>query len=130
MVGRAAQVLSDAGRPGHLASRNRQLRRGHLQLSAICADRFPEVEDNLAALRILEQEAEQQHTATSSAQEALQIFKDRYIGGADPYLQVITAQTAALSNERNDVDILRRRMDGLADQTLGGGWSVLERLGE
>jgi NodT family efflux transporter outer membrane factor (OMF) lipoprotein len=85
-----------------------------------------QVEDNLQALRILEQEARQQQGATASAQESLQIFTDRYIGGADPYLQVLTAQTIALQNERNDVDILRRRMDAsvLLIKALGGGWNV------
>jgi NodT family efflux transporter outer membrane factor (OMF) lipoprotein len=85
-----------------------------------------QVEDNLAALRILEQEAKQQQEATASAQESLQIFTNRYIGGADPYLQVITAQTIALQNERNDVDILRRRMDAsvLLIKGLGGGWDA------
>jgi NodT family efflux transporter outer membrane factor (OMF) lipoprotein len=85
-----------------------------------------QVEDNLAALRILEQEAQQQKDATASAQESVQIFTDRYIGGADPYLQVLTAQTIALQNERNDVDILRRRMDAivLLIKGLGGGWNV------
>jgi NodT family efflux transporter outer membrane factor (OMF) lipoprotein len=89
---------------------------------------FQQVEDNLAALRILTQEAEQQKEATASAQESLQIFTDRYIGGADPYLQVLTAQTIALQNERNDVDILRRRMDAsvLLIKAVGGGWSVSE----
>jgi NodT family efflux transporter outer membrane factor (OMF) lipoprotein len=89
-------------------------------------DALQQVEDNLAALRILEQEAKQQQTATASAQESLQIFTDRYIGGADPYLQVLTAQTIALQNERNDVDILRRRMDAsvLLIKALGGGWNV------
>ena len=72
---------------------------------------FQQVEDNLVALRILSQEAQQQKEATASAQESLQIFTNRYIGGRDPYLQVLTAQTIALQNERNDVDILRRRMD-------------------
>jgi NodT family efflux transporter outer membrane factor (OMF) lipoprotein len=89
---------------------------------------FQEVEDNLAALRILDQEAQQQTVATASAQESLQIFTNRYIGGADPYLQVLTAQTIALQNERNDVDILRRRMDAsvLLIKALGGGWNVSE----
>ena len=56
----------------------------------------------------------------------MQIFTDRYIGGADPYLQVLTAQTIALQNERNEVDILRRRMDAsvLLIKALGGGWGV------
>jgi NodT family efflux transporter outer membrane factor (OMF) lipoprotein len=85
-----------------------------------------QVEDSLAALRILEQEAQQQHDATASAQESLQIFTDRYIGGVDPYLQVLTAQTIALENERNEVDILRRRMDAsvLLIKALGGGWNT------
>jgi NodT family efflux transporter outer membrane factor (OMF) lipoprotein len=89
---------------------------------------FQQVEDNLAALRILSQEAQQQTEATASAEESLQIFTNRYIGGADPYLQVLTAQTIALQNERNDVDILRRRMDAsvLLVKALGGGWTVSE----
>jgi len=89
---------------------------------------FQQVEDNLAALRILNQEAQQQKEATASAQESLQIFTNRYIGGRDPYLQVLTAQTIALQNERNDVDILRRRMDAsvLLVKALGGGWTVSE----
>jgi outer membrane protein TolC len=89
---------------------------------------FQQVEDNLAALRILSQEAQQQKEATASAQESLQIFTDRYIGGADPYLQVLTAQTIALQNERNDVDILRRRMDAsvLLIKAVGGGWTASE----
>ena len=89
---------------------------------------FQQVEDNLVALRTLSQEAQQQREATASAQESLQIFTDRYIGGKDPYLQVLTAQTIALQNERNDVDILRRRMDAsvLLIKALGGGWTVSE----
>jgi NodT family efflux transporter outer membrane factor (OMF) lipoprotein len=85
-----------------------------------------QVEDNLVALRVLDQEARQQKQATASAEESLQIFNDRYIGGADPYLQVLTAQTIALQNERNDVDILRRRMDAsvLLIKALGGGWNT------
>ncbi|HXM10881.1 MAG TPA: efflux transporter outer membrane subunit [Terriglobales bacterium] len=89
---------------------------------------FQQVEDNLAALRILTQEAQQQKEATASAEESVQIFTNRYIGGRDPYLQVLTAQTIALQNERNDVDILRRRMDAsvLLIKALGGGWTVSE----
>jgi outer membrane protein TolC len=86
------------------------------------------VEDNLAALRILDSEAQQQQEATSSAQESLQLFTNRYKGGVDTYLQVITAQTIALQNERNEVDILRRRMDAsvLLIKAVGGGWSTAE----
>jgi len=91
-------------------------------------DAFQQVEDNLAALRILEQETQQQERAVVSARESLQLFTNRYKGGVDNYLQVITAQTVALTNERNQVDIMRRRMDAsvLLVKALGGGWHVDE----
>jgi len=77
---------------------------------------------------VLEQEARQQQEATASARESLRISNDRYLAGADPYLQVLTAQTIALANERNDVDILRRRMEAsvLLIKALGGGWTTAE----
>jgi NodT family efflux transporter outer membrane factor (OMF) lipoprotein len=85
---------------------------------------YQQVEDNLVALRVLSHEQQQQRQATSSAQESERIFNNRYVGGVDTYLQVITAQTSALNNERNDIDILRRRMDAsvLLIKVLGGGW--------
>jgi NodT family efflux transporter outer membrane factor (OMF) lipoprotein len=87
---------------------------------------FQQVEDNLVALRILEQEAEQQRQATEAAQGAERIFNNRYLGGLDTYLQVVTAQQTALANERNGIDIERRRMDAsvLLVKALGGGWST------
>ena len=87
---------------------------------------FQQVEDNLAALRILEQEAQQQQHAVDSAQESRRLFTNRYKGGVDAYLQVITAQTFVRTNARNNVDILRRRMDAsvLLIKALGGGWNV------
>ena len=87
---------------------------------------FQEVEDNVAALRILEDEAQQQEQAVASSKDSLQLFKNRYKGGVDTYLQVITAQTTELANERNAIDILRRRMDAsvLLIKALGGGWNV------
>jgi outer membrane protein TolC len=86
---------------------------------------FLQVEDNLAALRILE-EAQQQREATASAEESLQLFTNRYQGGVDNYLQVITAQTVFLTNQRNDIDIQRRRMDAsvLLVKAVGGGWNA------
>ena len=87
---------------------------------------FQQVEDNLAVLRILSEEQEQQRQATQAAQGAQNIFNNRYVGGIDTYLQVVTAQQTALTNERNDIDILRRRMDAsvLLIKALGGGWST------
>jgi len=86
---------------------------------------FQEVEDNVAALRILENEAKQQQEAVASAKDTLQLFTNRYKGGVDTYLQVITAQTTELANERNAIDIERRRIDAsvLLIKALGGGWT-------
>jgi NodT family efflux transporter outer membrane factor (OMF) lipoprotein len=89
---------------------------------------FQEVEDNLAALRILETEAQQQQQATASAADTLQLFTNRYVGGVDNYLQVITAQTVLLTNQRNDIDIERRRIDAsvLLVKAIGGGWDTTQ----
>ena len=87
---------------------------------------FQQVEDNLAALRVLSHEAQQQEQATASAKQSLDLFQTRYEGGVDTYLQVVTWQTAALNNERNDLDILQRRLDAsvLLIKALGGGWDT------
>jgi len=77
-------------------------------------------------MRILEQEAQEQRRAVQSAELSLQLFTNRYRGGVDNYLQVITAQTVTLANQRNEIDILRRRMDAsvLLVKAIGGGWDV------
>jgi NodT family efflux transporter outer membrane factor (OMF) lipoprotein len=89
---------------------------------------FQQVEDSLAAMRLLETEATEQHATTASAEQSLDLFNIRYEGGVDTYLQVITWQTAALNNQRNDIDILRRRLDTsvLLIKALGGGWNVAQ----
>jgi NodT family efflux transporter outer membrane factor (OMF) lipoprotein len=87
---------------------------------------FQQVEDNLAALRVLSQEAQQQQQATAAARQSLDLFQTRYEGGVDTYLQVVTWQTAALNNQRNDLNILQRRLDAsvLLIKALGGGWDT------
>jgi NodT family efflux transporter outer membrane factor (OMF) lipoprotein len=85
---------------------------------------FQQVEDNLAALRILENEAQVQERAVVAAQKYLELANTRYAGGVTSYLEVTTAQSAALSDELTAVNILGRRMvDAVAlVQALGGGW--------
>lgn len=85
---------------------------------------FQQVEDNLAALRILEQEAGVQDVAVRAAQRSLDLSNTRYEGGVTSYLEVITAQNAALADEVTAVNILGRRMADavLLIQALGGGW--------
>ena len=87
---------------------------------------FQEVEDNLAALRILEQESAKQHEATQAAVDSQQLEMNRYKGGLDTYLSVITAQSIALTNQRTEVDLMRRRMDASVQliRALGGGWDT------
>ena len=87
---------------------------------------FQQVEDNLAVLRILAGESQQQRNATAAAEESLHLFENRYAGGVDTYLQVVTSQTTSLSNERNDIDIRRRQLDAsvLLIKALGGDWNT------
>jgi NodT family efflux transporter outer membrane factor (OMF) lipoprotein len=122
-----AETLFDAGRrraTSESARANYEAAVATYRQTSLTA--FQEVEDNVAALRILENETQQQQQAVASSQESLQLFTNRYKGGVDTYLQVITAQTIELANERNAIDILRRRMDAsvLLVKALGGGWKV------
>jgi NodT family efflux transporter outer membrane factor (OMF) lipoprotein len=85
---------------------------------------FQQVEDNLAAVRILEDEAKVQDEAVAAAQRSLELSTTRYKGGVTSYLEVITAQNAALADDVTAVNILGRRMAStvLLIQALGGGW--------
>jgi NodT family efflux transporter outer membrane factor (OMF) lipoprotein len=87
---------------------------------------FQEVEDNLAALRILEQEAAVQNDAVTAAQRSVALTTDQYKVGIVSYLNVVTAQTFALTDERSAVDISTRRMVAsvLLVKGLGGGWTA------
>jgi NodT family efflux transporter outer membrane factor (OMF) lipoprotein len=87
---------------------------------------FQAVEDNLAALRILEQEAQVQDEAVKDAQKSVTLTTNQYKAGTVSYLNVITAQTIALTDETTAVQIRGRRMSAavLLIQALGGGWNA------
>jgi NodT family efflux transporter outer membrane factor (OMF) lipoprotein len=87
---------------------------------------FREVEDQLAVLRILDQEATIQQRAVDAAQRSLMQATNRYRGGLASYLEVTSAQNAALINQRTAVEIMTRRMTAsvLLMKGLGGGWQV------
>jgi len=87
---------------------------------------FQEVEDSLSDLRVLDEESKTQDAAVAAANRALEQSTNRYKGGLDTYLTVITAQNAALANERTAVSLLTRRMTStvLLVKALGGGWDV------
>ena len=87
---------------------------------------FQDVEDNLAALRILETEAREQDEAVRAAERSLALTTNQYRAGIVSYLNVVIAQTAALTSEQTAVGITGRRLNAsvLLIKALGGGWSV------
>ena len=87
---------------------------------------FEEVENSLAALRILTDEADVQDHAVAAAQKSLDISTDRYKGGLATYLEVTSAQSIALANERAAVQLLKQRTTTSVQliKAIGGGWNA------
>jgi NodT family efflux transporter outer membrane factor (OMF) lipoprotein len=84
-----------------------------------------DVEDSLSTLRILREESDVQAAAVAAAERAQALANNRYRGGVATYLEVIAAQSAALSNQRAAVSVLSRRLAAsvLLIKALGGGWA-------
>ena len=123
----AVQTIFDAGR------RRAVLNESTANYDATVADyrqevltAFQQVEDNLASLRVLEEEARRQRRAVESARESEALSLNRYKGGLVTYLEVVTAQGVRLENERVAVNVERRRLAAsvLLIRALGGGWNV------
>ena len=89
---------------------------------------FQEVEDNLAALRILSHELAEQNDAVASSQRALSLSTERYKSGIDSYLNVITAQATLLNNQRTAVNLQAQQMTASVEliKALGGDWNASE----
>jgi NodT family efflux transporter outer membrane factor (OMF) lipoprotein len=87
---------------------------------------FQEVEDNLAALRILEEEAKVQDEAVQAAQQSVKVSTNQYKAGIIDHLALLVVETIALNNERTAIDIRGRRMTAsvLLIKALGGGWKL------
>ena len=125
--GSAVELLFDAGRRHALTRQARdayELQVANYRESVL--NGFQEVEDNLAALRILNEEAGVQQAAVAAAERSLAISTNRYKGGVTTYLEVLTAQTAQLSNERTQADITTRQFVASVQLilALGGGWDT------
>jgi NodT family efflux transporter outer membrane factor (OMF) lipoprotein len=123
----AFQLIFDAGRRHALTDQARNLYEAQVATyreSVLVA--FQEVEDNLAALRILQDEAEAQSAAVEAARQSLALSNKRYKGGVTTYLEVLTAQTIQLSNERTQADLATRRLLASVQliRALGGGWQA------
>jgi outer membrane protein TolC len=91
---------------------------------------FQEVEDDVSSLRLLDRESGEQARAVTAAERALVLANNQYQGGITTYLQVITAQSTALTDERTAVEINARRMMASVDlvKALGGGWNTATDL--
>jgi len=89
---------------------------------------FKEVEDNLVALRILQEEAAVQDEAVQSVRQAVALTTNQYKAGLVSYLNVVVVQATALANERTAVDLLNRRLAAsvLLVKALGGGWNAAD----
>ena len=87
---------------------------------------FQEVEDNLTALALLEQEAAVQDDAVKAARESANIATNQYKAGTASYLAVVVLQAAALNNERSALAILARRLTASVGliKAVGGGWNA------
>ncbi len=87
---------------------------------------FQQVEDELAALRILAEQAKAQAVAVKSAKEAERLIFNQYKAGTIDYTSVVTAQVAALSNEEAELTIRQNRLVASVTliEALGGGWAA------
>jgi len=87
---------------------------------------FQQVEDNLSTLHVLEAQAVVQADAVRSAQRAERLILNQYQAGTVAYTSVVTAQTAALSNEQTALSVLESRLNASVAliQALGGGWDA------
>jgi NodT family efflux transporter outer membrane factor (OMF) lipoprotein len=122
-----AQTLFDAGLRKAITEQARAKYQGtvaNYRQTVLTA--FQEVEDNLSTLRILSQELQQQNAAIESSQRYLTLANARYQSGLDSYLDVITAQTALLSNQRTALNLRMQQMTASVQliKALGGGWDV------
>jgi NodT family efflux transporter outer membrane factor (OMF) lipoprotein len=85
---------------------------------------FQQVEDSLAAVRILSQQILHQQEAVNSSQTFLKLETGRYNNGIDPYIDVVTAQTTLLNNQQtlNGLQVQQMTASVQLIEALGGGW--------
>ncbi|HEX4265579.1 MAG TPA: efflux transporter outer membrane subunit [Verrucomicrobiae bacterium] len=122
----AAQTIFDAGNKFAVTEQAKAQYQGMVaNYRQTVLSAFQSVEDNLAALRLLSQEIQQEDAAVASSQRYLNLANDRYRLGIDSYLNVITAQTTLLSNQRSAVVLRLTQMTATVQliKALGGGWS-------
>ena len=87
---------------------------------------FQQVEDNLAAVRILSQQIQQQQLAQASAQEFVELEVARFQTGIDPFINVVTAQATLLQDRQTLATLRVQQMTASVQliEALGGGWDM------
>jgi NodT family efflux transporter outer membrane factor (OMF) lipoprotein len=123
----ATELLIDGGRRKAVTNQTRDL----FEASAsnyknTVVNAFNEVEDKLSNLRILEQEKAAQQAAVASAKHSLEVSNQRYKGGVTSYLEVLTAETTLIANQRTEADLNSRQFAATVEliRALGGGWDA------
>jgi NodT family efflux transporter outer membrane factor (OMF) lipoprotein len=127
--GSAVELLFDAGRRHAITQQARDAYEAQVaNYRQTVLNAFQDVEDNLAALRILDQESVTQAAAVAAAERSLSISTNRYKGGVTTYLEVLTAQTVQLTNQRTQEDIATRQFVASVQliRALGGGWDTTQ----
>jgi NodT family efflux transporter outer membrane factor (OMF) lipoprotein len=125
----AAELIFDAGQRRALSDQARQ--QYEAQAAAYrntVIQAFQDVEDNLSTLRILDQETAVEQRAVAAAERSFTISNQRYKGGVTAYLEVLTAETTLLSNQRTLTDLQTRQFAAGVQliRALGGGWDVTD----
>jgi NodT family efflux transporter outer membrane factor (OMF) lipoprotein len=121
----ATELLFDAGQRHALTDQARhQYEAEAAAYKNTIFQAFQDVEDNLSALRILNDETAVEQRAVDAAQRSFDISNRRYKAGATGYLEVLTAETALLSNQRTLTDLETRQFAASVQliRALGGGW--------
>jgi NodT family efflux transporter outer membrane factor (OMF) lipoprotein len=125
-----AQTIFDGGlRRAHTAQAEAAYDVAVAQYKQTVLAGFQQVEDNLATLRLLDQEAVFQAQAVKSSQLAERLALNQYRAGTNSYLNVVTAQTLSLANQRAAVQLRGRQLAASVSliAATGGGWSADDR---
>lgn len=123
----ATELLFDAGKRKAATQQARDLFEASASnYKGVVFLAFNEVEDKLSDLRILEQEEAAQREAVTDAQHSLDLSNQRYKGGATSYLEVLTAESTLIQNQRTEATLRSRRFAASVEliRALGGGWDA------
>jgi NodT family efflux transporter outer membrane factor (OMF) lipoprotein len=123
----AAELLIDGGKRKAVTNQARDLFEASASnYKGVVFLAFNEVEDKLSDLRILEQEETAERAAVADAQHSLDISNKRYKGGVTTYLEVLTAESTLIQNQRTQATLRSRRFASSIEliRALGGGWDA------